>query len=278
MTKEKLPIINITGKTAVVGDIHGSVMNMIKHKERTEFEGVKNIIFLGDIGFGFLYSNLPIDYKDKTDDEIAELHVKYASLSAKYLLEDIVNASVFITRNKDINVYLIRGNHDDPYYWSEDYSSIMKSVFPNVTFLPDCFLKINDNFWYTFGGAVSIDANRRIPGISFWKDEIIKNVPSRDIIPEEIDLTNLFGILSHTGPCPRYHYKGSNDFIGISYVGENLVREKEIIDSYLLKFSPKFWVCGHYHYPIEEDFGYTHSRVVGCDEVFILPENCSTED
>lgn len=277
--KNKLPIYELKGTTAVIGDIHGNPMGCIYSKPIVEFKGVKNLIFLGDIGFGFLNEYVVTQLGNTAeltgiDVDLDKFHEKNVRKSAELLLEDIYNISVLITRNKDVNVFLIRGNHDDPRFWSKKEAKAISKKFPKITMLPDCFLKIDKNYWYAFGGATSIDANceERIDGITFWKNtECIADFPGEDMIPEEITRKNFYGILSHTGPCPVKHYKADSELLKLPYVGEQLSREKEIIIKYLEKLAPARWYYGHFHETNREKVYKTICHVVGICEVEILP-------
>lgn len=123
-----------------IGDVHGDFDKL--------YDGLKNIseygttfIQIGDFGLGF---NSPInDYKHLTK----------------------INDYLF---GKQSMMYVIRGNHDNPSFWTPDG----QMEFSNIKFVQDnTVLELEGNRCLFAGGAPSIDRKGRVNGVSFWKNE-----------------------------------------------------------------------------------------------------------
>lgn len=106
----KLNKINIDKPIIVVGDVHGyynTVVSFIKNNNISNFI----LLFAGDTGCGFSSKN--------------SLQVQLQKLDK-------------ICVKNNINVLMLRGNHDDPSYFNTDepfeFSNLYKENFPYVNF------------------------------------------------------------------------------------------------------------------------------------------------
>lgn len=107
----------------VLGDIHGNYSYLKSEIEGKNLRGY-NIIQVGDFGVGKLPSH---------DQGILE------------------RLDLFLNE-WDVNLYVVRGNHDDPKYFQGGH------IFNNLKLLPDyTTLKIEDYNFLFVGGATSID-------------------------------------------------------------------------------------------------------------------------
>lgn len=119
----KLNKINIDKPIIVVGDVHGyynTVVSFIKNNNISNFI----LLFAGDTGCGFSSKN--------------SLQVQLQKLDK-------------ICVKNNINVLMLRGNHDDPSYFNTDEPF----EFGNIKCIPDYTLINNEVL--CIGGATSID-------------------------------------------------------------------------------------------------------------------------
>jgi len=159
---------------AVIGDVHGnwnSMYRLIEHKN------IKNalLIQLGDFGVGFISK-----HQDRKNLEF--LNEKLAK--------------------RNIIMYAIRGNHDDPSMFKGDY------VFSNLKLVDDYTVieAPNGDKIAMFGGALSIDRKPRIAEMTeyskynldretYWYDENF-------VLNEELakKITGCKYVITHTSP------------------------------------------------------------------------------
>jgi predicted phosphodiesterase len=158
-------------KKFLLGDIHGYwsvILNQLNHINEKEI----CIIQVGDFGIGF----------DDIDREFAKL---------LRLNERLVEY--------ESDLFIIRGNHDDPKWFKETEFTELKEKLTNIFFVPDyTVLNIDLENILFIGGAVSIDRNPRKmdgPGKSWWKDEVI-NFDFQKVQ----DLRDIDRLICHTAP------------------------------------------------------------------------------
>lgn len=183
----------ITGPTWLVGDIHAEQGEFFHNVKEQNIRN-SNIILLGDVGVGF-------------ELEPPEKFFGYFSKMLK-------------ARNN--RAYLIRGNHDNPSFWSDETKKHIESKYENVTMLQQGFVNINGDLFYVYPGAVSIDRIIRTEGTWWFRDERVAPIDKMDIsyqwtelyedeyIKQYGELDNngeefkpIKGVLGHTGPRPN---------------------------------------------------------------------------
>lgn len=222
--------IKIEGDVYGMGDIHGDIptfMYVINHYDIKDC----TIILLGDIGI-FRYR----DYK-------------------RYIPMDQ------LCKERNITVYAIRGNHDNPgfYRHKEKSSSIairFWDKFTNFKPLIDCTeVEIGDKVGIAIGGATSIDRivrkgyHRMEPPRSlyvlndWWADEVL---PNTDEINKKYDF-----ILSHCGPRPSMIATLRPERCSFMRMDDSLESDINRENDQLIKirdqFEPKKWWFGHFH-------------------------------
>lgn len=113
----------------LLGDIHGN-FEYLKHKINTYKITDCSIIQVGDFGIGFT--------SFENDKNI------------------LANLNDFLS-NKNITLYAIRGNHDNPDFFRGDF------IFSNLELVPDyTVLQLDGRNILCIGGAISIDRKPRI--------------------------------------------------------------------------------------------------------------------
>lgn len=121
-------------KVALLGDIHENLDYLDYAMRQAVLHGAELMIQVGDFGF---------DFKDGFISRLME-----------------------VVDSHEIQLMAIRGNHDDPWWWST-YRRM-----GNVHLVPDGFTTTIGKKRVAFlGGAVSIDRDFREEHIGWWKDE-----------------------------------------------------------------------------------------------------------
>jgi hypothetical protein len=131
----------------IIGDVHAE-WNALKAAIKDNGIQSCTLICVGDLGIGFRHP-----YKE------ARIH------------EDLNR----FFEQREIDFLSIRGNHDDPSYFSGELSRY--GAYSNFYLLPDYTrLEINGEDWLFVGGAISIDRNgpHRKEGSSYWPDEVFR--------------------------------------------------------------------------------------------------------
>lgn len=193
----------ITDTCALVGDIHGYFSPFIDGLDE-----IKNLVFLGDIGFGFM-------------------NVR------RFLIQ--LDAQI----PKGINCYFLRGNHDNPAYWVEDKAKEINEKVSRFHMIPDgTILEIHGKKYLCIGGGISVDRHQRTEDVSYWKGEEITE-PNVD---EEI-----YGILSHTGFTPPIMTHKHFFMVQYEDVAEDCQKEQDALERLYRKYKPKVWYNGHFH-------------------------------
>lgn len=164
--------------------------------------------------------------------------------------------------NKNIRLFLLRGNHDSPKWWE------YPPVFPNLFFVQDystIHLPNNEKV-LCVGGGVSIDRIIRNEHVDFWKGEITPDVPE-DLKPHEY-------VFSHD--CPSYVNKPTKSLEGYPALklDRSLLRDCDIqrqkIDRIIEKTQPKRVFYGHMHNSFSEVVDNRRFRCLNIEELFLF--------
>lgn len=218
--------VNIIGPTVVVGDIHGS----LDWDFSKNLPDKCNIVLLGDVGIGFRFNTL-------------------------YMLSHDL---------KDFNLFLIRGNHDDPSYWEDAPYTVGR----NITFIPDGYITINGDLYLVKGGGISVDKNmnHRIVNETWWEDELADFKLHKRCCKVK-------GLLSHSGPTPSI-------LVGKKIlqpdpdgsIQEYIFKEQELWDTIIKKYKPEVWYHGHYHLHEIRDYKGVKLHSLDCYETMLISD------
>lgn len=217
----------------VVSDIHGNFTKLFR--DLLKYYSNCKVFVAGDCGFGFYKYNY------------------YRNMFTKYnpMLE-----------KKNIKVYFMRGNHDDPSYFSKQ-----RLKFKNLILVRD--YEIIDRILF-IGGAISIDKMFRVDNEDYWKDErVFKKEEIEFLDKSNIDFSNVDIVISHEAPM------NANPKIDAGICISNELKEeidecKSILQSVLDEINPKKWYYGHYHK--------YNSETINNTEVICIPEYDSYKD
>lgn len=232
---------NIGTEIYCVGDIHGQPRAVLNSVTRL---GIRDcaLVFLGDIGLGF--------------------HDNHAGCCK------FIETEICVPHN--ITAYLLRGNHDNPESFNLHKNELEES-FPHVKILQD-----HDTVTTRTGlrglvvpGSISIDRIYRIPGLSYWTDELM----DYSFIPgEHYDF-----VLAHGGPTPpvlNHHTGGLFDDMCRKDPGvkPDTDREQNYVGEVIKAATPSMWINGHYHVHDFFKHGETMVYALNCDELMLFPE------
>lgn len=261
--------------TYVIADVHGD-FDMLKSNIINN-EAIHNCILIiaGDIGLGFYTQNYYLQ-----------------------IFEELNN--IFI--QKYINCYLIRGNHDDPKYFSEHIIN-----FSNVKSIDDySIISIGEENILCIGGAISIDRTYRIKNDDsrFVNNKTFMRLYNPNVTDEEVykktlktywinenvyydeeklneilieNKINIDYVITHTSP--DFAWKQGTD--GIKYwinndepLEDDLRQERLNLTKVSDKLKecnqePKKWVYGHFHNHNAEVIENTlYIALINCDYSF----------
>jgi len=199
-----------TNLLLVLGDTHGEWSTLFNYLERINCSDAV-ICHVGDVGIGFR-------------------GIKKLEVGSLQVINDML-------AERNIVMYAIRGNHDDPAYFDGSHN------LSNLKLLPDyTLMNINGEHFLFVGGAVSIDRKSRTIHKSWWPNEVLVLDESK---VEQCDV-----LITHTAPS----WIGPTDKTGIKHysdIDESLwsecVEERATIDKLINLTKPKKHYCGHFH-------------------------------
>lgn len=206
-----------------VGDIHGNFSNFEKTMGNSKNS---DYILVGDVGLGFHSKEYYTEWFRDWNERL---------------------------RNDGNVIYLIRGNHDDPSFWTEK-----KINFSNIILVQDYeVLRLKNKNILCVGGALSIDRKHRVEGVTYWKDE--------EFVYNE-DLTNSFRdidiVITHTAPEFCFPRGYDTKFLQSFYFYDTTLRTDLVVER--IEMARMFqclnrgdifgkpnkifaWYYGHYH-------------------------------
>lgn len=127
-----------SSKIVLLGDVHG--LKSLCYDVQDDRLNGRDIVQIGDVGLGF------------------------ASIGTDLERLTIIND---VCKLRDINLYLLRGNHDDPSRWTAIRGLTNLCLVPDYT--ESRFP--NGKSALLVGGGISIDRPMRKEGVDYWKEE-----------------------------------------------------------------------------------------------------------
>ena len=244
-------ILELDRFTVLCGDMHGSPGNVMDKIIQCDLTDV-DIIVLGDIGI-WRYSDCKRGCFVLFDKFLAE---------------------------RNINCYAMRGNHDNPIFFTPENTHIQVdrfwSKFTNFKRLPD-YTEINydGRIGLAIGGGISVDRWRRSSfqknrtvqnrfsyrNDDWWPNELVKLPP--DETPKHYDF-----LLTHNGPTPPFLNHQSPI---IKYYSEydislipDIEAEQKKYELIYKQYTPDNWFMGHYH--LSDSFYYGKAKCIILNE------------
>lgn len=234
----------------ILGDIHGNTDIIKKYLYRGVLDN-SNLYQIGDFGFGF-----------------------------RAITEDILNNLNEELESHNTNLFIIRGNHDDPEFWlDDDKRNEFNDGYSNITLLPDYHSEIIGGKSVLFiGGSVSIDKYRRIDNSSgkvegWWEDEGVTQPPS--------NLSEHDVVIAHG--CPSFFNvtsegEGAKPWIDRDpEIKKELDDERELLDSVFHTVKPKEWFSGHYHNRLQDKKHGCSYKCLDINELFEFRNNTHSQ-
>lgn len=203
----------------ITGDIHGQFNPFLYILENGNYSG-SSIFIAGDIGLGFGLFQDDLETFKSIEKRLKKI---------------------------DVNLYLIRGNHDNPLLWSWDYVLPELKNYPHIHVVKDYqFVELEGHKIVCIGGATSVDRDQRTEGRDWWKGESVIEYNQLD----SYKMKDIDTVITHAAPifCPP----GDHDIRNVSY--DILCRSRE--DREILKrlyfdliqiTKVENWFYGHYH-------------------------------
>jgi hypothetical protein len=219
----------------ILGDIHGDWRTLEYDLMRYKLENA-NILSVGDLGIGF---NPP--------------HEK----------ELYKHVNSFL-KTKNIHFYGIRGNHDNPAYFSGEDRIIMS----NFELLADFTVaEYRDQKIQFIGGAVSIDRTGRQEGTSYWVEESLLYRPANC---QKVDI-----LITHTAPSWCFPQQLNEMVLAWAkedaYLLEDLSDERAAMDEMFKLCDPSKHFYGHFHSSRLEKINSCEHRLLNIEEFYTLP-------
>ena len=239
----------------LLGDIHGSFNNFMWHIKSNKLTDCV-IYQVGDFGIGFTN-----EYND---------------------MATLGNINKFL-RERNIQMYVIRGNHDNPYF----FDGHLMNHFENLHLIPDyTVIDINGYKILGVGGAVSIDrrgskrdqleyakAGRDIE--LYWYDEVFVLNEEKIKSIEGVDI-----VVTHTAPnfCAPVNKNGfgylvdqfAEDDVNLK---KDLIEERDLVTKMwelLKEKNPniKYHFYGHFHNTHNDIINGVEHRLLGVNEMY----------
>lgn len=186
--------------------------------------------------------------------------------------------------DRNINSYVIRGNHDNPKLWESEMFDL--GVGNNLPFWNKFFsfrpigshtrISINGNVGIALSGAVTINRADLKEGINYWPKYDKVELPP-DFIDYGEGLKNIDFVIGHTGPVHNDIFKeqktGCEKYLQDGFLVQDLDDEQKLLRSILRRYRPKRWYCGHYHFEKDTKFVWDNWSDDGVIHLKIVPKH-----
>ena len=219
-----------------IGDIHYKINSLVKILKKLKRNST--VVCVGDIGLGF-----PRNITGCCEDD-----------------GDILSEINHIGYMKDLNIILLRGNHDNPDVWDRDN----KPKHDNLIFIKDVeHLKFRDKNIMLIGGAVSVDRELRIIGRDYWLNECVSPTAKEQVAFKLFNNDDCLNcefdyMISHTaGTSAPPATLGSGIVERFAQhdpsLIANLLDERELVEECFRMTKAKRNIYGHFHHSIDEE-------------------------
>lgn len=239
----------------LIGDLHTNYKGFKEQLENDKSLKDCTFIFLGDMDF--------------RDEETAYNQFK----KLDKMLYD-----------RNINSYVIRGNHDNPKLWESEMFDL--GVGNNLPFWNKFLsfrpigsytrISINGNVGIALSGAVTLNRVDLKEGINYWPEYDKVELPP-DFIDYGEGLKNIDFIIGHTGPVHNDIFKeqktGCEKYLQDGFLVQELDDEQKLLRNILRRYRPKRWYCGHYHFEKDTKFVWDNWSDDGVIHLKIVPKH-----
>jgi len=237
--------------TYFLGDIHGNFAVIIDLCYYNKLYNC-NIIQVGDFGIGF-----------------KSIHADKHNLG-------ILNK---VLQERNVHLYAIRGNHDNPSWFSDEVFNDTMSKFSNVTLVPDySILNLGKHNIMCVGGAVSIDRiYRQNNNLGYWPEEKFET-PKPWLLPSAEDC-EISVVVTHNAPayCTPTNFNNlvysyaTNDIHLLADLTEERLRISRLFELIREKgHQIQHHFYGHYHFSNTEFINETCHKLLDINELYLL--------
>ena len=216
-----------------LGDHHGAWSQLLDIIENKQISNCY-LISVGDCGIGFT--------NRKNQERINE------QLNKEF-------------KDNNIVFMAIRGNHDDPAY----FSGPERVALSNFELIADyTVVEYGDKKIQFIGGATSIDRTGRTEGTSYWEGEVVDFKKDKC---EEVDI-----LVTHTAPSWCFPQQFNEMVYGWAledaYLLEDLTGERATMDEICKLCKPKLHLYGHFHSSWTEEINGCKHRLLNINEIW----------
>ena len=216
-----------------LGDHHGTWMDLFWILDNKNIKDCY-VVSVGDCGIGF------------ADKGMEQVRIKKFNEEFK---------------NRNINFLAIRGNHDDPSY----FTGTERVQLSNFELVEDyTVMEYNGKTIQFIGGAVSIDRTGRAEGVSYWKDEGV-NYNSNKL--QKVDV-----LITHTAPSWCFPQKFNEMVYGWAredaYLIRDLTDERAVMDQIFEGCKPTLHLYGHFHSSWTEEINGCKHKLLDINETW----------
>lgn len=218
---------------------------------------LKNIIVIGDIHGN--WDLIPNTIRDYQLDNCAFIVAGDFGIGFEPMINELKRIKNISKRMKRTNsvLYAVRGNHDNPDYFTGEFDTDNLKLIPDYT-----VLNLNNINILCVGGAYSIDRTKRKSYYKsrkqksdifvvndYWKNEVFNYDHSKIMSLKNIDV-----VITHSAPniTPPYLKGGLEDW---AVNDKNIIQDTRIERSQLTQMyynlkennNIKYWFYGHFH-------------------------------
>ncbi|MFZ6013406.1 MAG: metallophosphoesterase [Bacteroidota bacterium] len=224
-----------------LGDVHGEFPELSKKIVRYQISNA-SIIQVGDFGIGF-----------RIKQEIEELQVLNSILA-----------------ESNSTLYTVRGNHDDPSFFTG------RSAFSNIVFVQDyTLLTVEGHNILLVGGAVSVDRSVRALGSDYWKDEVFTY--NEKLLTDVLaNVSSLDIVVTHNAPTEFWPYTFDGIVSKFAQRDDLLLRDLQqdrgnysrlLKHLQVMNLLPESWYYGHFHASYQAIYNSITYTLLDCMEL-----------
>lgn len=228
--------INFNTKYIILwGDLHSvdRAYSILKYKQNNLDN--QTVLMLGDFGLGFA---------KREYDEVR------------------LNKLNEVCRNRNILLYVIRGNHDCPEFWNRNY------CFSNLFLVPDYSSAQfpNNKKALLVGGGISIDRPARREGLDYWADEITvyQKINNKYDYLFSHDTANYFNFSTESlwGSPYQDFLRDDTDLFN------DALNQRNVLGQIISDTQCKYVFHGHFHRSIKEEKNGVTCQCLDIEELF----------
>lgn len=224
-------------------------------------ESEKPLIFLGDHhgAWNMLFDIIRLkDIRDCYIISVGDLGIGFHKKEKEQKQTENLNN---FFKQKNINFYGIRGNHDDPSYFSGEN----RICLDNFELIEDYTMsEYGDKSIQFIGGAISVDRTGRNIGTSYWENEGV--VFNREAC-KKVDI-----LVTHTAPSHCFPQQFNEMVYGWAgqdaYLIQDLTDERAVMDEIFKACNPSSHLYGHFHSTWSEEINGCRHRSLNINEFF----------